>query len=54
MKERGQRARGGGDTADKNSAKGTLFDLGVTKKQSHDWQKLAALAVAAVAASSAV
>jgi hypothetical protein len=29
-------------------------NLGVTKKQSHEWQKLAALAVAAVAASSAI
>jgi hypothetical protein len=41
MAESGERSRGGGDTADKSSAKETLFDLGVTKKQSHEWQKLA-------------
>jgi hypothetical protein len=50
MAEKGERARGGGDIADKSSAKETLYDLGVTKQQSHNWQKLAALAVALVAA----
>jgi hypothetical protein len=41
MAEREERERGGGDTADKSSAKGTLSDLGVTKKR-HNWQKFAA------------
>jgi hypothetical protein len=43
MAERGERARGGGDIADKSSPRRTLSDLGVSKKQSHQWQKIAAL-----------